>query len=315
MQRAIEIVQRYHDNNNQFPRMLTVKDTPQNLQEFKDAQKLKHWNKYLKKQKGGNILPDKVRQYLDSEMPGWRDPRRVDDAQHTPMQKALVIENRYRARGFVLPKESDKKGHDMSQDPRDASRLRHWRKYAEQGKAHDEVLEALMYLDTKMPGWRGSITSINGSDMSRKRARSSVTDPDAMFRAIIEEREDIARGAMEKEGMRTRTGNVVDMDRETFCKWFVRFIGEARRRLRLAGAKEDDCCKAEAAGGSASRRSAVQGGSSSSSSVDSVLDQAASLSEPRTIVSANRRKSKPRVDKRKSSNKPSTSIAKRGKRS
>lgn len=59
------------------------------------------------------------------------------------MQKALVIENRYRARGFVLPKEHVK-GHDMSQDPRDASRLRHWRRSAEQGKAHDEVLEALM---------------------------------------------------------------------------------------------------------------------------------------------------------------------------
>ena len=47
MQRAIEIVERYHLSGNKLPRLLIVRDTPQREQEFKDAQKLKNWKKYL----------------------------------------------------------------------------------------------------------------------------------------------------------------------------------------------------------------------------------------------------------------------------
>lgn len=74
---------------------------------------------------------------------GWRDSRLVEDSQDAPMEKALVIENRYRARGFILPREHIRDD-DMSQNTRDASRLRHWRRSAEVGKAADGVPEALM---------------------------------------------------------------------------------------------------------------------------------------------------------------------------
>lgn len=66
----------------------------------------------------------------------------VADSQHPPMTKAQAILNRYRARGFVLPKEHVRED-DRSQDARDASRLRHWRKAAETGKASAEVLAVL----------------------------------------------------------------------------------------------------------------------------------------------------------------------------
>jgi hypothetical protein len=48
MQRAMEIVERYHLNSNTLPVLVSIRDTPQKEQEYKDAQKLKNWKKHLK---------------------------------------------------------------------------------------------------------------------------------------------------------------------------------------------------------------------------------------------------------------------------
>lgn len=48
MQRAIEVVERYHLNGDKLPTLVARRDTPQKEQEYKDAQKLKNWKKFVK---------------------------------------------------------------------------------------------------------------------------------------------------------------------------------------------------------------------------------------------------------------------------
>lgn len=61
-------------------------------------------------------------------------------------------------------------------------------------------------------GWRGTISSVNGSDFSRQRAKNNVEmDAEAMFKAILQEK--VAGGGAD------------ELDRETFCRWFVRYRG------------------------------------------------------------------------------------------
>ena len=47
-EQAKAIVQRYHLKNRVLPKLLTKRDNPEKEQEFKDAQKLKNWKKFLK---------------------------------------------------------------------------------------------------------------------------------------------------------------------------------------------------------------------------------------------------------------------------
>ena len=73
--------------------------------EYRDACKLKAW-KYSIAGKNRHYCPDEVRDYLDENMPGWRDRVYSHDGQSSrrQMEKAKDIVKRYSERGCVLPK-------------------------------------------------------------------------------------------------------------------------------------------------------------------------------------------------------------------
>lgn len=196
-EQARAIVERFHQRD-ALPRLLTNRDTPEKEQEFKDAQKLKNWKKYLNKKKGGSHIPDSIVEYLDDEMSGWRDWRGVSDAQDTPMAKATGIVKRYRARGYVLPKE----GSALSFNAQDVSRLRQWLSSLEKGEASESVLKATAHVDASIPGWRKDI-------------HCKGYNAKAIFDAIL-----LHEARLESIGIGERE----------FCKWFVKFQGFLRAK-------------------------------------------------------------------------------------
>lgn len=67
-----------------------------------------------------------------------------EDSQDT-LAKAKVIVNRYRARGFVFPKE-DCSGDDHSQSIQDVEQMRQWLRMQEMNKATGAAVTALAVL-------------------------------------------------------------------------------------------------------------------------------------------------------------------------
>mmetsp|Transcript_21204 Transcript_21204/g.35717 ORF Transcript_21204/g.35717 Transcript_21204/m.35717 type:complete len:577 (-) Transcript_21204:180-1910(-) len=75
MERAQGIVARYRERGNVIPRQLVDRTgRPDRQQEFKDAVRLKDWKRALRAEKGGGggKCDEDVKQYLDTNMPGWR---------------------------------------------------------------------------------------------------------------------------------------------------------------------------------------------------------------------------------------------------
>lgn len=73
--------------------------------EYRDACKVKTW-KYSLLGKNMYNCSDEIRDYLDENMPGWRDRVYSHHGQSSTVQmkKAELIVERYRERGNVLPR-------------------------------------------------------------------------------------------------------------------------------------------------------------------------------------------------------------------
>ena len=73
--------------------------------EYRDACKLKTW-KYSLMGRNMNNCTDEIREYLDENMPGWRERAYSHQGRSSmyQMHKAKEIVKRYRERGNVLPR-------------------------------------------------------------------------------------------------------------------------------------------------------------------------------------------------------------------
>jgi hypothetical protein len=166
MQKAQDIVNRYTARGNLLPRELRDhQHDPCREQEYRDAQKLNKWKQALGG-KTGHACSDELRDFLDKSMPSWRQEIRKHYSD--PMQKAADIVERYRARGFILPRQF-RSGNDplRQQENKDARKLYDW-KQALKGlrfyKCSDELRD---FLDTEMQGWRQNVKEVHTNPMQK----------------------------------------------------------------------------------------------------------------------------------------------------
>jgi hypothetical protein len=157
MQDATDIVERgiIREANglNKIPRRISKPKNENEMQEYRDAQKLGSWKLALKG-KGKGICSDEVKEYLDTYLPGWRDEldeKAIQDAKDI-IERGVIRE----ANGLnKIPKQVTKpKNDDEKQEKKDAQKLSNWKqalKGSKNSKCSDEVKE---YLDTHLPGWR-----------------------------------------------------------------------------------------------------------------------------------------------------------------
>jgi ribosomal RNA-processing protein 8 len=146
---------------NLLPRSIRDKEkrnTPELEQEHKDAIKLQNWKKALKG-KGRGKCSDKVRDYLDENLPGWRTEQDFDTKS---MEDAVGITKRGKIRNGkglnLLPRRIPKEKRntpELEQEHKDAIKLGHW-KQALKGSGNRLFcsVEVRNYLDENLPGWR-----------------------------------------------------------------------------------------------------------------------------------------------------------------
>lgn len=151
LSKAAGIIQRYEARGGVLPRQKDKdleKVNPERLQEDEDSNCLYHWRLGLKGSTAF-VCSEKVKCYLDANMPHWRD-----ELADRAMNKAVDIVARYKARLHLSLSDQDKK---------DNKKLAEWKKAVElknQGprKCPDKVKE---YLDEHIPGWRANKTRAN----------------------------------------------------------------------------------------------------------------------------------------------------------
>jgi hypothetical protein len=177
LKRAKEIVDRYLERGRVFPRELRDcgRTDPVRQQEYRDACKIKTW-KYSLMGKNRYSCSDEVRDYLDENMPGWRNRVYSHNGRNSTVQlnKAKEIVRRYRERGFVLPRRINDP--NKEQEFKDAVNLCTWRSSLK-GKNRVTCSSPLReYLDENLPGWRDDFPFDNQtSDM--KMEGSSDSEP------------------------------------------------------------------------------------------------------------------------------------------
>jgi superfamily II DNA or RNA helicase len=151
-----------------LPRYITDKTnrlTPELEQEYKDATKLGNWKKALKGNRNSRCS-DNVRNYLDANLPGWRDEL---DKKAMEYAKSIVerAQKRVENKGGLLPRCIDAQKRstpELEQENKDAQKLGDWKK-ALKGKGHQTCSDDVRYyLDTNLPGWRPSINSDSQSE-------------------------------------------------------------------------------------------------------------------------------------------------------
>ena len=162
MERAREIVERalYREMNGGrlLPRIIDKgkRTTEEFVQENKDANKLSTYKKSIKGMKGGCKCNDDVRNYLDSNLLGWRDEASFDER---AMQDARKIVERANQREKVgknlLPiKKHNQITTENEQEAKDLNKLRSW-KSALKGSQNSRCCDNLReYLDSNLQGWR-----------------------------------------------------------------------------------------------------------------------------------------------------------------
>jgi superfamily II DNA or RNA helicase len=166
MKNAIEIVERARlreeNGGNLIPKFCSRNKnktyTEEKLQEQKDSQKLGRWKQALKGKGNGIKCSDKVRDYLDENLKGWRD-----DLEEIAMKNVIEIVERAKLReengGDLIPKsccENKNKTYteEKLQEHKDAVKLGNWKRELKgkgKGKCSDEVRD---YLDENLEGWR-----------------------------------------------------------------------------------------------------------------------------------------------------------------
>ena len=162
MDRAVEIVERAKIREatglELLPRFINKNNrtTPELEQENKDASKLSNWQTALKCHKRGNICLDKVRDYLDVELPGWRlnwDERALKNAQE--------IVYRQNQRPNLLPRgirdKNKRTTPELEQENKDNQKLGGWKNALKGSKNNRCSNEVRDYLDQELPGWRDAI--------------------------------------------------------------------------------------------------------------------------------------------------------------
>jgi superfamily II DNA or RNA helicase/uncharacterized protein YeaC (DUF1315 family) len=185
---AIEIVSRANERVknglNLLPRQIQNiknRNTPELIQEDKDAVKLGCWKQSLKG-KGGKCS-DEVRIYLDSNLPNWRT-----ELDEKAMESAIEIVGRAKQRLEkslnLLPRFIDTKNRsrpELIQEHKDARKLGYWKeslKGTGSGKCSDEVRD---YLDSNLPGWRNiedsSETQSIASSSQQSESTTTTTSP------------------------------------------------------------------------------------------------------------------------------------------
>ena len=158
MDRAREIVERANTRKNNggniLPKHIQKKNrTPDEIQEYKDSQKLGYWKRALKG-KGKSKCSNEVKEYLDKELPEWNE-----DLDAKAMENAREIVERANTRknngGNILPKHIQKKNRtpDEIQEYKDSQKLGYWKRALKgkgKSKCSNEVKE---YLDKELPEW------------------------------------------------------------------------------------------------------------------------------------------------------------------
>ena len=155
LQDAKDIVSRKNKRPNLLPRYIIEKNrnTPELIQENKDAAKLGNWKKVLKGE-GHCKCSNEVRDYLDKNLPGWRIEKDFDEQ---ALQDAKDIVSRKDKRPNLLPRnihnKKNRNTQELEQENKDATKLGHWKKAlkGKGGKCSNEVRD---YLDEHLPGWR-----------------------------------------------------------------------------------------------------------------------------------------------------------------
>ena len=164
MQTALGIVRRVHERGGILP--VYTKDQLQ-TQECFDATTLIRWKKGVRS-KNVNICPLEVAQYLDKEIPNWKDVSHKNIAA-TALQKAQDIFARYIARGRVLPRDLRNNNIDeesRKQESRDAAKLNYWKLAVKSpNSSHKCPAPVKKYLDENMPGWSDQVRSVNKQPM------------------------------------------------------------------------------------------------------------------------------------------------------
>ena len=161
MERAIEIVeranQRFKNGGNLLPQIISNKNqnTPELEQENKDATKLQNWKQSLKRKTSGKCS-NEVRDYLDTNLEGWRM-----NLHEKAMKHAIEIVERANERlkngKNLIPRTIYKKIRntpELKQENKDGKKLTYWKqalKGQESSKCSNEVRD---YLDTHLEGWR-----------------------------------------------------------------------------------------------------------------------------------------------------------------
>jgi len=133
-------------------------NTPELVQEKRDAQKLGCWKKTLKGKKG-HKCSDEVRDYLDENLPGWRD-----ELDAKAMEDAISIVGRTKERELqgkqLLPRQIPKNNRntpELVQENKDALKLHDW-KMALKGKGKSKCCnEVRDYLDENLSRWRDEL--------------------------------------------------------------------------------------------------------------------------------------------------------------
>jgi superfamily II DNA or RNA helicase len=137
-----------------IPRKIGTPKNADEKQELRDAQKLDDWKKALKGKRGGTCY-ETVRDFLDTELPGWRD--NVDlDANAIRAAHAIIGRSEVRlAQGRAQqPRHLLKfKNDEEKQENRDAARLTLWKRALNgiHGLCSDAVRDLL---DSQLLGWR-----------------------------------------------------------------------------------------------------------------------------------------------------------------
>jgi len=129
------------------------------IQEFKDATKICKWKCMLNRSIMNGKCPDDVRDYLDTNLPGWRS-----NLDEIAMENAkLIIERantRKQQQKNFIPRQISKSrriNDDLIQEFNDAVKLGVWKgglKGIRSGKCCDNVRD---YLDINLPGWRSEV--------------------------------------------------------------------------------------------------------------------------------------------------------------
>ena len=127
------------------------------IQEHQDATKLNGWKAALNGKIRGNKCSDEVRDYLDKDMPGWRndlDNKAMEDAKRIVERANVRKQNKLNVIPRSIRKKEDRKSKELEQEHKDASKLANWKNSLKGTSLGRCPIDICDYLDKDIPGWR-----------------------------------------------------------------------------------------------------------------------------------------------------------------